>query len=213
MHEFNAWINNRMTMSGARLEDVFKDFTFWFTGSLREWFKILGLYRQLQLIRVCSANKLLGTIYQEFIGNHTLIMMQARNDYFQHKCRSLQEKDLNAHYQKLSPLFYMLNAISEPNFKRVYMTSLPDELQNKLHRAIAAAKKDLSNITIGQIHKMTLAACDKVCEKEKFFTDLLTKKSSLEKACQRSHLQIKCRDKSCYYDLKTFACHRWRSCD
>ena len=75
------------------------------------------------------------------------------------------------------------------------MTSLPAELQNELH----IAKKDLSTITIEHIHQMTLAACDKLCEHEKFFKYLLTKKSSLKKACQRPHLQIKCKEKSSPY--------------
>lgn len=58
----------------------------------------------------------------------------------------------NAYYQKMSPLFYMLNGVSEPNLKQVYTNSLPNELQNELHRVIVVAKKDLSTITIGQIH-------------------------------------------------------------
>ena len=97
----------------------------------------------------------------------------------------------------MSPLFYMLNGIAEPNLKQVYITSLPDELQNELHRSIDAAKKELATINIGQIHQMTLAACDKLCEQEKFFKDFLTKKSGLKKACQRSHLHIKCKEKTC----------------
>ena len=75
------------------------------------------MYRQLQLIRVSNAEELLGAIYQEFIGDHTIIMTQAKNEFFERKCCSLQKKDLNAHYQKMSPLFYMLNGIVEPNLK------------------------------------------------------------------------------------------------
>ena len=54
----------------------------------------------------------------------------------------------------MSPLFYILNGVFEPNLKQVYMTSLPDEHQNELLRVIALSKKDLSSITIGYIDQM-----------------------------------------------------------
>ena len=55
---------------------------------------------------------------------------------------------MNAHYQKMSPLFYMLNGITKPNLKQVYITSLLDELHNEVHRSIAATKKELATISI-----------------------------------------------------------------
>ena len=83
------------------------------------------------------------------------------------------------------------------NLKHVYITYFSDELQNELHISIIAAKKELATTSIGQIHQMALAACDKLCEQEKFFKDFLTKKSSLKKACLRSHLHTKCKKKTC----------------
>ena len=88
----------------------------------------------------------------------------------------------------MSPHFYIINGVSESNLKQVYTTSFPDELQNEILRAVTTAKKDLSSITIGQIHQMAVAAYDKLCEQEKFFKDIFTKKPSLKKACQQYYL-------------------------
>ena len=86
MHEFSTWIDNRMTALAISLEDVLRDFTSRFTGSLRKWFTLLGPYLQLQLIKVSNAEELLGVIYQESIGDHALLMTQAQNEYFERKC-------------------------------------------------------------------------------------------------------------------------------
>ena len=88
MHEFSTWIDNRLTTPGITLENALRDFASKFTGSLREWFTLLGPYRQLQLIKLPSAEELLGNIYQEFIRDHTLLLTQARNEYFERKCCS-----------------------------------------------------------------------------------------------------------------------------
>lgn len=90
------------------------------------------------------------------------------------------------------------------------MTSLLDELQNEQHIVIAAAKKDFSAITIGQIHQIALVACDKLCEQYKFFKNLLNKKSNFKKACQQTHLQIKRKDKSCHCGPLTTLRHQRR---
>lgn len=34
---------------------------------------------------ICSAEELLGAIYQKFISENSLVMTQARNEYFQRK--------------------------------------------------------------------------------------------------------------------------------
>ncbi|KAF3445927.1 hypothetical protein FNV43_RR11104 [Rhamnella rubrinervis] len=91
----------------------------------------------------------------------------------------------------MSPFFYMLNGISEPNLKQVCVTSLQDELQSKLQRSIAATKKDMTAISIGQIHQMALIASEKLCEQETFLHNLLDKRPMIQKACRKPDLQNK----------------------
>ena len=109
MHTLSAWIDNQMTVPGATLEAVLTEFTSRFTGSLRDWFKSLDAYQQLQLIRVPIAEQILGIIFQEFIGDPILITTQARNEFFARRSCSLFKKDLDFHYEKMSILFYILN--------------------------------------------------------------------------------------------------------
>ncbi|KAL5784844.1 hypothetical protein ACOSQ2_007236 [Xanthoceras sorbifolium] len=70
------------------------------------------------------------------------------------KCCSFKRKDLNHHYKKMSERYYMLN-----------------ELHSELQRQIASTRRNLANITLGEIHQMAL----------------------FERVCQKSHLQIKCK--------------------
>lgn len=47
-------------------------------------------------------------------------------------------KDLDHHYEKMSPTFYMLNGVSKLILKQVYITSILEEHHCELQRAIAA---------------------------------------------------------------------------
>lgn len=105
----------------------------------------------------------------------------------------------------------MLNRPAQPNLKQVYTSSLPDEIQNELHWFIATTKKDLSILTIGQIHQMTLTAIDKLCEQERFIKDLMNKKIKLNKMCQQPYWQIKCKDNAMTVNLKSPAILNQRS--
>ena len=49
--EFSACIDVQMLRTGATSQTVPKEFSSRFTGSLRDWFKSLGQYRQLQLVQ------------------------------------------------------------------------------------------------------------------------------------------------------------------
>ena len=48
------------------------------------------------------------------------------------------EERFGLHYENMSLLFYMLNGVSEPNLKQVYITSILEEHHCELQRAIAA---------------------------------------------------------------------------
>ncbi|KAL5823378.1 hypothetical protein ACOSQ4_021278 [Xanthoceras sorbifolium] len=64
------------------------------------------------------------------------------------KCCSLKRKDLDHHYKKMSERYYMLN-----------------ELQTELQRHNASTRRNLSDITMGEIHQMALKKFEKVCQK------------------------------------------------
>ena len=53
---------------------------------------------------------------------------QAREDYLQMKCCSFKQYDLEKHYDKMTKLYYELEAIDDVNLKQAFLTSLPDPL-------------------------------------------------------------------------------------
>ncbi|KAL5845948.1 hypothetical protein ACOSQ3_009472 [Xanthoceras sorbifolium] len=152
VHEFGAWIDLQMTKSNRPLQNVLREFTSLFTGTLRDWYQSFGEYRQLQLVQSPSASHILGIIFKEFIGDFQLIDKQARQEYFEMKCCSLKRKDLNFHFKKISHKYYMLNGLNDETLRQVYINSLPDELQAEIHRHMASTRRDLRNTSLGEIH-------------------------------------------------------------
>ncbi|KAH9744194.1 hypothetical protein KPL70_003586 [Citrus sinensis] len=86
--EFSAWIDVQMLSTGATTQTVLKEFSFQFTGSLRDWFESLGQYRQLQLVQV-KIPQVIGIIYEQFLGEATAANEQTRREFHQMKCCSL----------------------------------------------------------------------------------------------------------------------------
>ncbi|RDX88998.1 hypothetical protein CR513_29337, partial [Mucuna pruriens] len=71
------------------------------------------------------------------------------------------------------------------------------EVQPELNRMAMVAQKDFSAMTMGQIHQMTQEAVDKLCRQHKYFLDVMNQKGKFNKACKKSYLEIKCKDKTC----------------
>ncbi|WVY95193.1 hypothetical protein V8G54_034281 [Vigna mungo] len=70
-----------------------------------------------------------------------------------------------------------------------------EELQPELNRMAMTAQKDFSTMTMGQIHEMTKETVDKLCRQRQYFSDLMNNKGKFGKACKKSYLEIKCKDK------------------
>ncbi|CAK8543549.1 unnamed protein product [Lathyrus sativus] len=58
---------------------------------------------------------------------------------------------------------YVLNGYNDPSLKNIYVSSLPQELQPKIHIMLATAQKDIKTMSFGQIHQVTLEALEKLC--------------------------------------------------
>ncbi|XP_057989380.1 uncharacterized protein LOC131172506 [Hevea brasiliensis] len=93
--------------------------------------------------------------------------------------------------------YYLLNGYNDVNLRHTYIASLPEALQQELHRSIAATRRAMNAITIGEIHQMTLACLDKMCEQQKLFKDIIDNSKALKNVFQKSHLAIKCKEKNC----------------
>ena len=119
------------------------------------------------------------------------------------KCCSLKRHLLDAHYKRMSILFYKLNGFNEPSLKHVFIASLPSELQPDLQRKITATNLSIADISLGKIFQMAMLSLDKICEQKEFFKDLMEDKKPFSEACKKPHLKIECKDeKKCACSTK-----------
>ncbi|KAH9686157.1 hypothetical protein KPL70_014259 [Citrus sinensis] len=117
-----------------------------------------------------------------------------RKEYHQMKCCSLKRHLLDAHYKRMSILFYKLNGFNEPSLKHVFIVSLPPELQPNLQRKLTATNLSIVDISLGKIFQMAMLSLDKICEQKEFFKDLMEDKKPFSEACKKPYLKIECKD-------------------
>ncbi|KAH9671267.1 hypothetical protein KPL70_017298 [Citrus sinensis] len=195
LNEMSAWVDLQMLRPGATTQSVLREFATRFTGALRDWFDSLGNYRQLQFVQLPEVSSALAVIHDQFLGDPSAVFEVARRDYLNMKCCSLNAKDLDFHYKRMSLLFYKLNGFNEPTLKHVFLASLPDELQPDIQRQLTASNLSLDNISLGKIFQLAKTCLDKPCEQKQFFKELLKDKEPFRSACKKLYLQIKCKKK------------------
>ncbi|KAH9717008.1 hypothetical protein KPL71_021667 [Citrus sinensis] len=195
LNEMSAWIDLQMLRTGATTQSVLREFATRFTGALRDWFDSLGQYRQLQFVDLPEVSSALAVLHDQFLGDPSAVFEAARRDYLNMKCCSLNAKDLDFHYKRMSLLFYKLNGFNEPTLKHVFLASLPEELQPNIQRQLTASNLSLDNISLGKIFQLAKTCLDKLCEQKQFFKELLKDKEPFRSACKKPYLQIKCHKK------------------
>ncbi|KAH9792660.1 hypothetical protein KPL71_004219 [Citrus sinensis] len=193
LQEFAAWINLQGTKPNAQPQAVLREFMARSTGSLRDWLESLGEYRHIQFME-SPIGTALNIIHEQFIGEKTASTDADRKDYHQMKCCSLKRHLLDAHYKRMSILFYKLNGFNEPSLKHVFIASLPSELQLDLQRKLTATNLSIADISLGNIFQMAMLSLDKICERKEFFKDLMEDKKSFSQACHKPYLKIECKD-------------------
>ncbi|KAH9734659.1 hypothetical protein KPL71_017448 [Citrus sinensis] len=144
-------------------------------------------YRQLQFVDLPEVSSALAVLHDQFLGDLSAVFEAARRDYLNMKCCSLNTKDLDFHYKRMSLLFYKLNGFNEPTLKHVFLASLPDELQPNIQRQLTASNLFLDNISLGKIFQLAKTCLDKLCEQKQFFKELLKDKEPFRSAFE--HLQ------------------------
>ncbi|KAH9671278.1 hypothetical protein KPL70_017307 [Citrus sinensis] len=193
LQEFAAWIDLQGTKPNAQPQAVLREFMACSTGSLRDWLESLGEYRQLQFMESPISTALI-LIHEQFIGEKTASTKADRKEYHQMKCCSLKRHLLDAHYKRMSILFYKLNGFNEPSLKHVFIASLPLELQPDLQRKLTATNRGIADISLGKIFQMAMLSLDKICEQKEFFKDLMEDKKPFSEACKKPYLKIECKD-------------------
>ncbi|KAH9698070.1 hypothetical protein KPL71_023867 [Citrus sinensis] len=187
LNEMSAWIDLQMLRPRATTQSVLREFATRFTGALRDWFDSLGQYRQLQFFDLPEVSCALAVLHDKFLGDPSAVFEAARRDYLNMKCCSLNAKDLDFHYKRMSLLFYKLNGFNEPTLKHVYLASLPEELQSDIQRQLTASNLALDNISLGKIFQLAKTCLDKLCEQKQFFKELLKDKEPFRSACKKPY--------------------------
>ncbi|KAH9769517.1 hypothetical protein KPL71_012032 [Citrus sinensis] len=164
LNEMSAWIDLQMLRPEATTQSVLREFATRFTSALRDWFDSLGQYRQLQFVDLPEVSSTLAVIHDQFLGDPSAVFEAARRDYLNMKCCSLNAKDLDFHYKRMSLLFYKLNGFNEPTLKHVFLASLPEELQPDIQRQLTASNLALDNISLGKFFQLAKTYLDKLCE-------------------------------------------------
>ncbi|KAH9671262.1 hypothetical protein KPL70_017294 [Citrus sinensis] len=131
LNEMSAWIDLQMLRPGATTQSVLREFATRFTGALRDWFDSLGCYRQLQFVDLPKLSSALAVLHDQFLGEPSAVFEAARRDYLNMKCCSLNAKDLDFHYKRMSLLFYKLNGFNEPTLKHLAKTCLDKLCEQK----------------------------------------------------------------------------------
>ncbi|KAK1556952.1 hypothetical protein Q3G72_015133 [Acer saccharum] len=191
--EMSAWLDLQLSKPKYDLEAALREFVSRFTGSLRDWYQALGEYRQLQFVRADSVSQAMGHIFKEFLGDPTHFYTQTKQEYFEMRCCSLKQKDIQFHYSRMSGRYHILGGINDPSLKHVYINSLPSELQDELHRKIESSGRTIPDITLGEIHMFTLSSLEKLCATQKVFSKMIREGKKYEFQCKQPSYQIKCK--------------------
>ena len=119
------------------------------------------------------------------------------------KCCSLQIKDLDFHYKRMSIMYYKLNGFNDPSLKHVFVASLPKEIQPELQRQFTIHQLDIVNLSLGKIYQLAINCLERLCEQKEFLKDLMKNKQPFKSACKKPHLSIKCKsEKDCTCSTK-----------
>ncbi|KAH9744234.1 hypothetical protein KPL70_003610 [Citrus sinensis] len=162
LYEMAAWTDLQMLRANATTASILRELATRFTGSLRDWFDTLGEYRQLQFVQLPNVSSALFVIHEQFIGESTAVFEAARRDYLNMKCCSLNSKDLDFHYKRMSILFYKLNGFNDRTLKHVFMASLPEELQPDIQRQLTSLNLTIDNISLGKIFQIAKGRLEKL---------------------------------------------------
>ncbi|KAI5431492.1 hypothetical protein KIW84_035614 [Lathyrus oleraceus] len=175
------------------------------TGTMKEWYHNLGTLKQDELHHLETRNNILGVLHREFVDDMEIFDRKNIQELFEMKCYSLKTKDLDKHYHRMRQRYYVLNGYNDPSLKNTFVSSLPQELQPKIHKILAVTQKDIRTMSLGQIHQVTLEALEKIYSFHHQFSEVIEQNSKFTHACRKPYLEIKCKDKSFVNEETIFA--------
>ncbi|KAH9724590.1 hypothetical protein KPL70_007542 [Citrus sinensis] len=144
------------------------------------WFTLDDIPKLIQ----AKISQVLALIYEQFLREATTANEQIRREFHIMKCCSLQIKDLDFHYKRMSTMYYKLNGFNDPSLKHVFIASLPKEIQPELQRQFTIHQWDITNLSLGKIYQLAVNCLERLCEHKEFFKDLMENKQPFKSACK-----------------------------
>jgi len=202
--DFKAWMDAKMIDPDVDRYRVIEEFCARMTGTLKEWYQSIGTVNQDLLHRMESTDAVISAIHFEFLGNIDTVNKEIRKEYFEMKCCSLKMKDIERHFQRMQQRFYLLNGYNDPSLKNTYVSSLPEEVQGEMYRMFNMQNKEITQMTLGEIHQTCIVALDKLCNQQQLLEGILKNHKRYSKNCKKNYLEIKCKKKDCSCKSKSF---------
>jgi len=171
--DFKSWMDAKLIALDADHYKVIEEFCSRMTGTLKEWYQSLSPVNQEHMHRLESTDAVISTIHHEFLGNIEVANKKIRKEYFEMKCCSLKLGDIQHHFQRMQQRFYRLNGYNDSSLKSTYVSSLPGEIQEEMYRILSLQNKEITLMTLGEIHQTCLVALDKLCTQQRFLEGIL----------------------------------------
>ncbi|KAF4401602.1 hypothetical protein G4B88_001796 [Cannabis sativa] len=194
--KFQAWLSLETQKPQAQTGTILLNFVSRFTGTLQDWWTSLGEYRQMTFLQLPSVANALSHLYVEFCGQDAQVTKRLRAEFFKLNYCSMDKRDLEKHYKRMTKRFYQIGGIDYPNLKQAFLSSIPEPLGEETFRLLSGLGKSLTDAAIGEIFQLVLKALEKICSQKKFLQEFIKQSKKLGKVCSRPDLLIKCPSES-----------------
>ena len=144
----------------------------------------------MTFLQLPSVTNALTYLYIDFCGQDSQVTERLRTEFFKLKCCSMDKRDLEKHYKKMTQQFYQIGGINDPNLKQAFLSSIPDPLGEETFRLLSGTGRTLADATIGEIYQLVLKALEKMCSQHKFIQEFMKQSKKLGKVCSQKDLRI-----------------------
>ena len=168
-----SWCIAELQAPNATVPQIIAKFVARITGRLREWWINLGEYRQRQAAQSNTLEDFFTIVHNEFLGSAAHYTEVAREEFLLMKCCSIERKDLEKHFDRMSRRYYSFNGMDDVNAKHTFLNSLPEPLGDETLRMMNFQKLTLQQASLGEIYQRVLIALEKLCNQYKLVVLLL----------------------------------------
>ncbi|KAK8997884.1 hypothetical protein V6N11_012420 [Hibiscus sabdariffa] len=179
--EFHSWMETQKLTRESNYE-ILTEFVSRFIGVLRDWWSTIPPGDQMQFLVQQDFAAVIRAMHTHFLGNPDDVKTLQRKEFFKRKCCSFERKDLEKHFNSMIKLFFTLGA--DQSLKQVILASIPELLQNAVDRNLQQRRRNILQLTVGEIQQETFIALEELCDRKRiikeYMSDQEERKPSLE---------------------------------